>query len=648
MPWINWYKRRRWPRRTYPRRRFWKRRPRKAFRRTFYRRRTTVRKRFRKIRRKAKKITVKEFQPPTIKKCKIKGLKCLVQCGPNRDNNNYAQYILSTVPENTGGGGGWSMMVFSLASLYEDFQHLLNYWTTSNAGLNLIKYKGCKFKFYQHTTVDYVVIPRLCYPMTDTKLDHANSQPFRALMDKKKIIVPSLATKPLKKRYKKRWFKPPAQMKTGWYFQQKICNLPFLMLTTISCSLTHTFLSPKSKSNNISFKVLNTHFFQMHNFENPPATTGYQPKANTYLYTEGNGNHEPTNKNSLIRLGNTKDYTAGVKITSNEQNKMSNWGNPFYHHYLAEPDVRFYTSNKDWNNLQTNPKDELTLVTNPLFYTCRYNPDKDTGQGNEIYFVKNYDNSNWDEPEQWDTKIDGFPLWIAFWGWADWIKKLRNIQRVDYDHIIVFKSQFVEPKMPSYVVIDDSFINGKGIQDSEMTNYDKQHWHPQFLYQQVSINNICLSGPATPKPPADNSWDIKAGYTFYLSWGGCPSTLEQIYDPCSQAVYPIPQTYSELGGLQITNPTQPKETTIQTWDVRRDIITEQAAKRILKYSKSTESHFSDPDNYSKSCKRPRIQEKESETSESEEEKAPLEQQLLHLRRNQRLLRKRLLRLVNLE
>ncbi len=39
------------------------------------------------------------------------------------------------------------MMVFSLASLYEDHQHLLNYWTTSNAGLNLIRYRGVKFKF---------------------------------------------------------------------------------------------------------------------------------------------------------------------------------------------------------------------------------------------------------------------------------------------------------------------------------------------------------------------------------------------------------------------------------------------------------------------------------------------------------------------
>nr|UGV39055.1 MAG: ORF1 [TTV-like mini virus] len=648
MPWrYRWRRRRQRPWNYYrPRRWLRRRRLRKPVRTTFYRRRLTVRRRRRKIHRKARRITVKTFQPKTVRKCKVKGLKCLIQCGQTRDNNNYAQYIYSYTKANTGGGGGWSMMVFSLASLYEDHQHLLNYWTTSNAGLNLIRYRGVKFKFYQHTTVDYVVIPRTCYPMTDTKFDHANSQPFRALMDKKKIIVPSIATKPLKRRSKTRFFYPPSEFKTDWYFQQKICNFPFIMLTTVSCSLTHTFLAPSWQSNNISLKCLNTHLFQYHNFENLTATTGYQPKPNTWLYTEGNGSTTtPTDKKLLICLANTKDYTAGKKIQNPNEDKMSNWGNPFYEHYL-HPDCRIYSATKSWTNLKQNPSEELTLVTSPFFYECRYCPDKDDGTGNEVYFVKNYDNSDWQQPEQWDVKIDGFPLWICCWGWADWIKKLRNIQRVDYDHIMVIKTNKIEPKMPAYVFLDESFWNGKGIQMTDMLPYDEQHWHPQFMYQQVSINDICKCGPGTAKPPDKNSFSIKAGYTFYFTFGGCPSTLENIYDPCSQQVYPIPTTSNQYTGLQITNPAQPKETTIHDFDVKKDIITKAATKRIKEYSAVDTTMLSSTDCLSKSCKRPRLQTPSPETSDTEEEETTQEQQLKLLKHNQRLLKRTILKLMS--
>ncbi len=69
-----------------------------------------------------------------INKCKIRGQKCLFEGGPMRLSNNFYEYFGSYVPENWQGGGGWSLMVFSLDSLYEDFNLLQNYWTKSNAG----------------------------------------------------------------------------------------------------------------------------------------------------------------------------------------------------------------------------------------------------------------------------------------------------------------------------------------------------------------------------------------------------------------------------------------------------------------------------------------------------------------------------------
>ncbi len=70
-----------------------------------------------------------EWEQEKINKCKIRGQKCLFEGGPMRLSNNFYEYFGSYVPENWQGGGGWSLMVFSLDSLYEDFNLLQNYWT---------------------------------------------------------------------------------------------------------------------------------------------------------------------------------------------------------------------------------------------------------------------------------------------------------------------------------------------------------------------------------------------------------------------------------------------------------------------------------------------------------------------------------------
>ncbi len=111
-----------------------------------------------------------------------------------RAQHNYIQYIYSPVPQHYPGGGGWSLLVFSLGSLYEDFQHLQNYWSKSNVMLPLTRYLGCKFKFYQSTMTDYIVNYDNCWPMVDGQYTHANSSPLRMIQHKNKIIVPSTQT----------------------------------------------------------------------------------------------------------------------------------------------------------------------------------------------------------------------------------------------------------------------------------------------------------------------------------------------------------------------------------------------------------------------------------------------------------------------
>ncbi len=143
-----------------------------------------------------------QWQPDSIRKCKIKGFKCLFQGGSHVLSRNYIQYIESIVPEHWDGGGGWGLMVLSLGALYEDWEHLRNVWTTSNIGLPLVKYRGAKLVFYQSPYTDYVVTVNTCWPMTDTELTHANSCPQRMLLARKKHIIPSLLTKNYQKQRK--------------------------------------------------------------------------------------------------------------------------------------------------------------------------------------------------------------------------------------------------------------------------------------------------------------------------------------------------------------------------------------------------------------------------------------------------------------
>lgn len=86
-----------------------------------------------------------------------------------------------------------------------------------------------------------------------------------------------------------------------------------------------------------------------------------------------------------------------------------------------------------------------------------------------------------------------------------------------------------------------------------------------------------MSGPATPKTTSKNI-EAHMFYNFHFKWGGCPAPMQDIYDPCSQTKYPIPNTF--LQGPEITHPETSKFTEIYDFDERRQTLTKKAAKRL--------------------------------------------------------------------
>nr|UGV42649.1 MAG: ORF1 [TTV-like mini virus] len=653
-------------RKNYGRRKWWFRRRRS---RIPFQRRRTRRKRhrtYRKVKRKRfykkkLKLTVQQFQPNKINKCKIIGTKCLFQGSPLRSNNNYIQYVYSKTPENHPGGGGWSMLVFSLESLYEDFLHLQNIWTRSNTALPLVRYLGTSFKFYQSDFTDYVVVYDRCLPMITTPYSHADSSPIRMLSKKHKVIIPSRLTQQRKKPYKKVFIKPPTQFTNEWFFQRDICKIPLVQITATAVSLTHPFCAPKATSNNISLKMLGTKLFNNPNFQSFPQTSGYSPKE---YYTE---HHEPqkmylwstsqhltdgtevssSNIKSLqlTPLTNTKLNRAGTPLQTGT-NSQQHWGNPFYHDNLDRQSISIYLSQMspldamELINNSSTKKYSLITPTTSMFYTVRYNPDTDTGEGNKIYLVSNSRATSWKEPENEVLIFHGFPLYILAWGWTDYIKKTKQTVDPDQNYIVVIQTKQFDVEEQYYVPIDQDFIDGYDPYVKhpdhghiEPSQYSNEHWFPKLQFQQQSLEKLCMSGPACNRNTESQYLQAFCKYKFYFKWGGCPKQIENIFDPCSQSHWNIPHYIN--GRLEIQNPNTSPQTEIYEWDWKGDYIKDSCIQRIKDNTTTDKPTLSISETASNPKATKTLKEKEQTTKEEEK---ILQQQLKFLKHQQQQLR----------
>lgn len=595
------------------------------------------------------------FQPKSIVKCKITGYKCLFQGSPHRKQHNYIQYIYSYAKPNMPAGGGWSLLVFSLDSMFEDFQHLQCIWTKGNAGLPLVRYTGCKFKFYQSKYDDYVTVYENCWPMVDTPHTHADSSPSRMLQKLHKTVIPSRQTKQRRKPYKTVHIKPPPQMTNKWYFQRDICKQPLVMLTTTTVDLTQPFAKSNVQNNNILIRYLNPNIFKNNNFQNYPITEGYSPKSlnksstdNTpekyYLYAEMGDT--PLTKTwqwlkNLIPLTNTKHYQSGSTleiVTTDGNDKPSHWGNPFYYTHLDPDTTTIYLANWNTATFKTNKANEDSIkntlkifkATERLVYETIYNPDNDTGDTNLIYLINNSQETHFQPTPNKDLQFEGFPLFNLLWGWTDFIKKLETTTNLDNNYTIVVQTKAFHEKDEYFVILDESFILGYDpftpheTQSHTPSYYNQQNWFPKLAFQEETIEAICETGPGTSK--SNNYLQGICKYTFYFKWGGCPQTLEKAYNPCSQPKWTTPNTIDAR--LEIQDPNLPPEANLYHWDWEKDYVTQEAIRRIQQHTFIDEKIF--PIAGSKSSAKATSPQTQATTEEKEEEK--LLQQLNKLRK----------------
>nr|UHK06177.1 MAG: ORF1 [Torque teno midi virus] len=567
-----WWRRRRKPwYTTWRNRRFRKYKRRNTYRRRKYRRptrRRRRRRRRRKVRRKQKRITIKQWQPDSIRKCKIKGIGYLVAGAEGAQYRCYTNSKKEYTQPKAPGGGGFGLEVFTLEYLFKQWEAHKNIWTSSNDYKELVRYTGCKFTVFAHPTTDFIVSWDRQPPFEFTKSTYPLVHPQHMLLQKHHRVIPSVKYHPYGK--KKYTFKipPPKQMITKWFFQPDFADVNLLKIQASAMNLGYSLFGPNTQSTNATLIALNTNFYKNHNWA--------QNSAQIYLPYSG---YPQTTGIMIVPYSGTK------KLLKPENYQAS-----------VHKDTGFFQPAM----LQAKQLEDTAghkLFERPVVF-CRYNPEEDTGKGNAVWFTSVISDHGWVSPTDQDLIIVEQPLYIAFFGFWDWIDQ-KKAKAQYFDHgMFVVKSPAIKNITPTtqtvWPLIDRSFMEGKMPYDELLTLQQINNWYPTAYKQVQTINAIIESGPYIPKYSnlPSSTWQLPYRYCFYFKWGGQQITDHLVQDPKTQDTYPVPDKLFQT--IQIADPLkQHHQNILKSWDFRRGMLTARALKRIQENLQLDDSEQSD-------------------------------------------------------
>jgi len=470
-------------------------------------------------------------------------------------------YVQPKVPY----GGGFGAEIYTLKYLYEEYTLHNNIWTSSNVQKELCRYLRCRLTFFRHTTQDFIIAYDRQGPYTFNKYTYPSCHPHQMLLEKRKVILLSQASKPNGKYYKKIIIKPPKQMLSKWFFTKNFAPQTLFFLKATVANFRHSHLSGKNQNLLVNIVSLNPSFY--HNGNWAQAASRYAPYSTIHL---------PLQYEYKDKTGGTK--TAILNPSSYNEDVSYNKG------FFSNPFV-FATVIKTQSGAPT--------ATIPLI-GGRYNPTKDDGVGNQIYLHSTLTES-WPPKEDKSLLLEGIPLWLGLWGYYETVRTIKNTEYLN-SSVIVLKSDYIYayPQQGAgklYIPIDIEYLQGKKPYDVPISDSEKARWYPDTRWQKKTINALVESGPFVPKLSDEtySTWELKYDYCFYFKWGGSHLPEAPIKDPNNLDTYNVPDTFKST--IQIINPEkQTTESIIHPWDVRRGLIKETALKRMCEHLE-TDSEF---------------------------------------------------------
>nr|UHK04200.1 MAG: ORF1 [Torque teno midi virus] len=569
-PWYGRF-RRRWRYRPYKKRR---RRRRLTRRRNFKSTRRRRRRRH-KVRRKRQKIILKQWQPESIKKCKVKGYGCLVLGAQGRQfycwTNESANYPQPKAP----GGGGFGCEVITLEYLYSQYKAHNCIFTKSNHYLDLVRYTGCEIILYRHPYIDFVFTYSIQPPFNINQFTYPDIHPQNMLLRRHKKLVLSRATKPNGKLTVKVKIKPPKMLSTRWFFQKEFSSVPLVQLQASACDFDYPRIGCCNVSQVMSVFFLNPQFWGQTNWG--------QYMTHAYMNIATGVPLIGTFKN---KQGKPEEITVGDYHTENPYYSSINYTQGWF-------DYRFL------NSYQVKRKGSQQWLGYLPLGVGRYNPNEDTGEGNEIWLTS-IQTGHFDKPSKTpDFLLVGLPLWMGFYGFWNYLQYTTKAKDLFTTHMFVVKCPAIKRLSTTittdyYPFIDQDFMNGKLPYDEYLSDNEKKLWYPTAEKQVVTINSFVQCGPFIPRLENQkaSTWELNYMFKFYLKWGGPQTTDPPIDDPKLQPTYDVPSVLQKT--VQIKNPKkQAPETFLHNWDFRRGYVTQRALKRMSENFQTDSSLESD-------------------------------------------------------
>nr|UHK06909.1 MAG: ORF1 [Torque teno midi virus] len=577
-----WWKRRRRPwfgRWRYKRRKTYRRRRKRFPRRRRYRK-PTRRRRRRKVRRKLQKITIKQWQPDSIKKCKIKGFSCLVLGAQGRQYCCYTNETNNWLQPKAPGGGGFGCELITLKWLYNEYMAHNNIWTTSNQYLELCRYTGCKITIYRHPTVDFIFFYERQPPFDLDKYTYMEIHPQNIMLRRKKKILLSKRNHPNGKNYITVKIKPPKQMVTKWFFQQDFQKYGLVKICAAAADFSYSRIASNGQSTILTMFALDTNYYSNSNWAKS-ASTPYCPHGTTsttyYKYPTKSGQWSTPQEQTYETT--EKGYNESISWEKGQFKKEIMCGKVYVN------------------------KTCTTLSGSQPTITLRYNPQEDHGFGNEIYLTSLF-GAHYEKPSiTSDYYIHNLPLWMGFYGLYNYLLKSHADKGLFTHTMFVVKSSAIKPitqatQQTYYPLIDRDFMEGKLPFDEYLSDNEKLRWYPTAEKQTTTVNNIIQCGPFIPKLAniTNSTWELNYKYQFFFKWGGPQTTDPPVEDPETRHKYPVPDTLKHT--LEITDPEKLiPQSILHAWDFRRGLVTQTALKRMsenIPIDSSFESDDSEP------------------------------------------------------
>nr|UHK03736.1 MAG: ORF1 [Torque teno midi virus] len=546
--WSNNYRRKR---RTYRPR--YKRRRRPLYR--YKRRRPTRRRRRRryKVRRKKASLTVRQWQPDKIVKCKVKGTSVLVLGADGTQSKCYTNEAEKWTPARTPGGGGFGAEKYTMQYLYEEQKFHRNIWTKSNLLLDLVRYFGCKFVMYRHPETDFIVNYDRNLPMNIDKFTYMSCHPSNMLLARHKKIIPSKLTRPNGKNRITIKIKPSKVVLNKWFFQENFARTGLCLIKATAANLNYAHMGSAAQNKIVSLFSLNTSMYA--NASWGQAATSWKPYSG---------------------------FPANLTYTTAAQRDKVEWKVPTTYDQQISYETGFF--NYKWMQMTSIDSPHQQLAKPIIAF--RYNPDIDDGKGTSVWFKSTLKNTYEKPKSDLDLIIEGYPLWMAVYGFYDFVQSTKPDENFLDSYILVFECKYVKPYTSHathyyWVPIDTTFIQGKAPYGAPLFEAEKKKWFPTLKNQQESINAFVKSGPFIPRYGFDkrSTWELHAFYTFFFKFGGTFTNEDTLADPSKQGTYITPTLLKER--IQIYNPEKQKAAAmLHGWDYRRGMLTSSAIKRM--------------------------------------------------------------------